>query len=305
MTHFWLTQAWRLFNYPDTLFARLFKAKYYRDVSLLGARSQKYQSYGWSSILVGLELLKKGIRFNVGSDEDIRVFQDNWIPTDSPRPENGLLESPLLVSDLIALDKDQIIWHYTKNGQYLVKTWYYLTRKLEDPDNNLIQPPHGDPFLKQKIWNLPIFPKLRHFLWRVLSKALGTSERLIRRDIPVDPTCQRCGLADETINHHFFEFPVSHIAWRLSKIPISCLLQPSQDLEDNIKTLLDFQSATGLTEYQRLHPFWLMWRLWKSRNNLIFKKKIPNPAMDVSLAMAEVNEWLKSHQVQGSTSSPN
>lgn len=38
--------------------------------------------------------------------------------------------------------------------------------------------------------------------------------------------------------------------------------------------------------------FWIMWRIWKSRNNLIFKKHISKPEKDVTLSVAEVKEWL-------------
>lgn len=65
-------QAWRIINNPDTLFSRIMEARYFKDDSILDAKERKNQSYRWSSLLVGLELLKKGLRYNVGNGESIR-----------------------------------------------------------------------------------------------------------------------------------------------------------------------------------------------------------------------------------------
>ena len=52
-------QAWRIIRYPDSLFARLMKARYFNDESIIDAKPKKYQSYGWSSIIKGLDVIKK------------------------------------------------------------------------------------------------------------------------------------------------------------------------------------------------------------------------------------------------------
>ncbi|XP_024004501.1 uncharacterized protein LOC112081884 [Eutrema salsugineum] len=326
--------AWRLLKFPDTLFARLFKAKYFRDTSILYAKPQKNQSFGWSSILVGLDLIKKGIRFNVGSGSQIKAFSDNWLPSDPPRPARGLSSSTLLVSDLInstsnirswndeALDEhlevedkalakslflsqetecDKVFWHYTNHGEYSIRSGYYLARKLDELSNSMITPPHGDPGLKSKIWKLPILPKFKHFLWRIASKAISTASRLRTRGILLDPTCQRCGREEETINHLLFECPVSNMVWRLANLPITCLYRPSLDCEENIRALVDIQSHQGISDHQKILPFWILWRIWKSRNNFIFNKQIPNPSKDVSQANAEVKEWIEATNSSTST----
>ncbi|XP_024006491.1 uncharacterized protein LOC112083001 [Eutrema salsugineum] len=319
-------QAWRLFQYPDSLFARLFKAKYYRESTVLEARPQNQQSFGWSSILVGLELLKQGVRYNIGSGKDINVFSDNWLPCDFPRPASGEIVENLKVRDLITStsvyrkwnedlldtlvvendkevikniflaqeeEDDKLIWHYSKDGDYSVRSGYYLARRLADPNMNNVPPPHGDPILKDKIWKLNIVPKLKHFLWRIVSKALGTATRLQSRGIYIDPKCQRCGLQDETINHLLFECPVSNMMWRLANLPIPSILCPSPSCEENIRSLIDLQGDRTLTVEQSLIPLWLLWRIWKSRNNLIFNKQIPRPSQEVLFAISEVKQWVQ------------
>lgn len=69
-------QGWRLIQNPDSLCARILKAKYFRDGDLLSAKPKDGISYTWWSILRGIDLLKKGIIWRVGNGENIRVWSD-------------------------------------------------------------------------------------------------------------------------------------------------------------------------------------------------------------------------------------
>lgn len=62
------------------------KARYFKDESILGAKARAYQSYGWSSLLEGIEVLKKGSRYLVGDGRTIRIGKDNVIEAHPPRP---------------------------------------------------------------------------------------------------------------------------------------------------------------------------------------------------------------------------
>lgn len=54
-------QAWRLLQFPDSLCARLLKAKYYPHSTLTDTAFIQNTSPCWQGIMHGLELLKKGI----------------------------------------------------------------------------------------------------------------------------------------------------------------------------------------------------------------------------------------------------
>lgn len=60
-------QAWRIISHPYLTLSKLFKARYFKDTHLFDAKPKIYQSYGWSSILAGVDLLKKGTRYVIGS----------------------------------------------------------------------------------------------------------------------------------------------------------------------------------------------------------------------------------------------
>lgn len=133
--------------------------------------------------------------------------------------------------------------------------------------------PHGDPVLKKEIWKLKIMPKLRHFLWWILSKALPTAIRPISRGVQMVNTRQRCGLVRETIDHIFFKCPLSIMVWRMSQLPWNPLSTQNECCEEQFNSLVDFQRDQGATNFQKLLSFWIMRRICKSKCNLIFRKQ--------------------------------
>lgn len=60
----------------------------------------------------------------------------------------------------------------------------------------------------------------------------------------------------------------------------------------------DFQETRGVPEHDQLLPLWTLWRIWKSRNYLIFQKKRPEPLKDVQFANAQVKAWLDASHVR-------
>ena len=54
-------QAWRLLVYPNSLCAKVLKAKYYPNGHILDIVFPQATSVNWQGIMHGLELLKKGV----------------------------------------------------------------------------------------------------------------------------------------------------------------------------------------------------------------------------------------------------
>lgn len=73
-------QGWRLLNSPETLVARLFKAKYYPTHSFLEANLGSNPSFIWRSILAGKDLLKIGLTRRIGSGSDSKIWDCPWLP---------------------------------------------------------------------------------------------------------------------------------------------------------------------------------------------------------------------------------
>lgn len=69
-------QAWRLLDKPDSLCARVMKAKYYPNGSLVDTAFGGNASPGWRAIEHGLALLKKGIVWRIGNGRSVRIWRD-------------------------------------------------------------------------------------------------------------------------------------------------------------------------------------------------------------------------------------
>ena len=138
-------------------------------------------------------------------------------------------------------------------------------------------------------------------LWRTISKALPTCSRLVTRSMNIDSLCSRCQTEEETINHVLFTCPYVDSIWRLSNSPFLTGHTFSQDTEENLSFRIDSFSSNNLTEEQRITPFWLIWRIWKARNNFVFNKFNESCSRVVTQTETEVNEWIQNMTPRGET----
>ena len=127
--------------------------------------------------------------------------------------------------------------------------------------------------MKHKVWKTKAPAKLKHFLWRLLPKSLETGNNLKRRHITQNDQCRRCCSAVETKDHIFFECPYAKRIWRASGVSNLIINSPSSTVEEKIEACLQCSLSIRLSSHMHDLPFWLLWRLWKSRNILIFQQK--------------------------------
>ena len=73
-------QTWMIVQNPDTLCAKLLKARYFPDTHILEAIPKGGISYAWRSVLHGLELFKEGYIWRIGDGADVNIWSDRWIP---------------------------------------------------------------------------------------------------------------------------------------------------------------------------------------------------------------------------------
>lgn len=265
----------------------------------------------------------------LGNEQHTKIWDDAWLPTLPPRQANGpIIDPDMTVSDLwkenrrewdpvifegvlnpedqelakkIYLSKyaeeDTYEWAYTTNAQYTVRSGYWVATHVALDEEDHIQPPQGSLTIKQQIWKLQITPKIKHFLWRCLSGALATTTQLRTRSIPADPICQRCCQGEETINHILFMCPFAAAAWCYVSVPMGRQISFSDNLEENINLLLAFHHDKNVPRLQSFTPFWILWRLWRSRNDFLFQKINRSEGCEVSKGSQEATEWLEANKV--------
>ncbi|CAL9239252.1 unnamed protein product [Arabidopsis halleri] len=301
------------------------------------ANNGSQASFGWRSLQEGKVLLQQGLRVRIiGDGKNTRIWDDPWLPTLPPRPANGpILDIEMTVADLWKINKrewDPVIfegvlnpedqqlalelylsqyaandtyeWAYTKSAQYSVRSGYWVATHLQVPEEEIIHPPKGSIALKNEIWKFRLAPKIQHFLWRCLSEALPTTTQLRTRNIPADPICQRCGLDEETTNHILFMCPHAQAVWRCANIDINHHVTPLGDFEDNLHRIVQMGKMQSLPLHNQLLPFWIMWRIWKSRNDFLFQKVNRRPESTAQKGIHDVNDWIAATQQQQEETRP-
>ncbi|KAH7862953.1 hypothetical protein Vadar_011469 [Vaccinium darrowii] len=149
--------GWRLLEDNKSLVSRVLKAKYHLESSFLEARCGSNSSWAWRSIWEDKAVLQNGLRWRIGWGQNIGVADDPWLPrpmTFKPwwvasasrdlkvrdlidegtkmwqtelvkeilweEEANEVLAMPLPLSH----SDDRLIWHFTPNGLYSVKSGY-------------------------------------------------------------------------------------------------------------------------------------------------------------------------------------
>lgn len=73
-------QGWRLQTNSTSLFAWVFKVKYFPHCSFLEAELGRHPSYAWRSIMAAQGVVQRGTRCQIGLGECVRAWCDKWIP---------------------------------------------------------------------------------------------------------------------------------------------------------------------------------------------------------------------------------
>jgi hypothetical protein len=270
---------------------------YYPNTSILEAVPKDGMSYTWRSILRGVELLKQGIIWRIGTGEEVDAFDDPWIPRGStrrPRTHN-ILNEKMRVCDLIDQTtvtwdeelikslfdeedakeilsiplrpkmEDWVAWHYDKKGEFSVKSAYRLgvsirdAQLIADASSSISTEPKNKVW--SKLWNLKLPGKVKIFSWRLCQNSPPTRMNIKRKRVELDTRCPMCYRMDEDGGHLFLKCKcVKHI-WR------------SLLLEDVRQFLLSAPNATAMFESIWTLPsnmqsmvLVLFWDWWTTRN---------------------------------------
>lgn len=281
------------------MLAKVYKSKYYPNTTLLEATQKWSSSYAWRSILQGIKLLKQGFKWIIWNGDQIHVWKNQWLPISPSAPATGIgtyVNPELRVSDLftqgitnwdeaklialyLSMDiplikmlhpfvtrvHDTITWLHTKYGEYTVRYGYNLLRYQKGQTSST--PTH----LYQALWQHNLPPKVKHFWWMVFHEALHVATKLKQRKILKDNPCQMCGEVEESINHMLLSCRIIREIWELAPVnsPLAKLLL-SHDLHDNY---VSFTYSNKASTEQLMLFHLLGWRIWKQRNEIVFKNK--------------------------------
>ncbi|CAA7046662.1 unnamed protein product [Microthlaspi erraticum] len=108
----------------------------------------------------------------------------------------------------------------------------------------------------------------------------------------IDPQCMRRGMAPETVNHTSFECPPALQVWKLSPIPTAPAHFPTWGLFTNMTQLF-----WHLPNDDRMWMYpWLIWYIWKARNDKVMANVDCDPNEIIVKAEAESIAWMKAQK---------
>ncbi|XP_048622593.1 uncharacterized protein LOC106430409 [Brassica napus] len=293
-------QLWRLVQFPDSLVVRVLRGRYYRLSSPLRVNAATGPSYVWTSISAARNLLLLGIRQKIHSGYEVKVWEDPWIPTNPARlaaPMAPVMHPNMRVSDLINQEskdwdvgllenyvhpddipfirslaissthhRDSYCWNFTRNGQYTVKSGYWVAQNLlnKTEEREVLDP---------------------------------ITRNLVRRNMRCDNYCPRCGEAEETVTHAIFECPPALQVWSLASTPTSPNIFPVSSIYTNMDYL--FWRKNSIIEPDRDRgPYpWIIWYIWKARNEKLFRGIDRDPLELVRHAESECQAWFDANDV--------
>nr|XP_051221482.1 uncharacterized protein LOC127339703 [Lolium perenne] len=243
-------QVWRLIVNPESLCARVLRAKYYPNGDILSAGPKAGSSYTWQSIVASIATFKRGYLWRVGNGESIKIWSDPWIPSSpdrkviSPRnnviytkvselisPVTGQWDAQLLhelfnqvdVARILRIPlndqgfEDFIAWGMTSHGRYTVRSGYYLQWKHQFGHRaaQLSLPGRSamNPVWKN-LWRLKLPGKIKIFIWRSLHGIVPIKCILANRHVGTSGECPVCNLHAEDLRHLLFTCPVAIDMWQ-------------------------------------------------------------------------------------------
>ena len=92
-------KSWKLVQKMDSLFYRIYKARYFPNSTFLDAEMGHNPSYVWRSLLSVREVLLAGSKWQVGNGDTIKILSHDWLP--HPSRLLGDLPEDMCVKELL------------------------------------------------------------------------------------------------------------------------------------------------------------------------------------------------------------
>ncbi|KAB1219217.1 hypothetical protein CJ030_MR3G001300 [Morella rubra] len=262
--------GWSLLANPDQLWARIIKAKYYRNSTFLSAFFGSRSSWAWQGLIQVRSLIQKGLCWVPSGGSSILALVDPWVPfleegkpigrSDIEQPflsitmaelfdfdhnywKQDLIDSLFEVSSAQAIcnldplllgAEDSCVWLPDPRGVFTVQSTYNLLK--QDAGITSVFEEKDWRFL----WQLKIQDRLKLFLWRCALDAFpfrGKIQAIVGRGNDEYGLCPLCSDFCETGLHLFFSCRVAKALWRECAWPLHVEQLPFDYLAQLVRTL--------------------------------------------------------------------
>ncbi|XP_020235977.1 uncharacterized protein LOC109815628 [Cajanus cajan] len=143
------------------------------------------------------------------------------------------------------------------------------------------------------IWSLPIPAKVKHHTWRVYKNILPTRAQLQKKGVSCPISCPRCDVGIENSWHALFGCYDARICWLASNLKdkMSSNIDQANGTSDLVNKILNLWSNSDAADFCMM-----MWSIWTSRNNLLWKDMPWNTSEVVHRARNSRQNWTLANQ---------
>ena len=261
-------------------------------------------SYAWRSLMVAQSIVQRGMRWQVGNGNKIRVWHDKWVPKPCtykvitmekpnstntlvcefinratgewnvdklnswfiPKDRDAILGIPLSSNNIY----DRLIWVENRSGKFTVKSAYALA--LEEK-THCTKVDCSDELARRKIWktiwHLKIPQKIKHFAWKVGRDILAIKSNLAKRRITPNGAWL-CGRNEETVYHLLWCCDHAKEVWKNSKFALLFEILMQWNFLDVVANLQKYEHF----QLGQMEQFITVCQgIWKNRNDLRMRGK--------------------------------
>lgn len=245
-------QVWQILQEPNSLSARVLKARYYPDATILEATLGSHPSQVWRSLIEGRDVLALGLIKRIGLGTDTNIWLENWLPRDyklrpicsisvnPPQSVSELIDSTtrtwnrqVLLQHFIRPDVDVIMniplsfrmqqnfwaWHYDKRGVFSVRSAYRIITAIKYQREDWLdqRPGRSDTAADRRawtqLWKVQVPSKVRVFVWRLAHMSLPTGTVRHTRSMATSLACSICNETTDSWRHSLFECRMARCVW--------------------------------------------------------------------------------------------
>ncbi|XP_024171861.1 uncharacterized protein LOC112177844 [Rosa chinensis] len=309
-------QAWRVLCNPNSLIARIYKARYFPTETFWTVDLHPSPSYSWRSIFSTRELLQQSAYWQIGNGVNVNIWSDSWIPN----LQNGKPD----INEAALAEVD--IWRH----KWIPDTFPRCPSSPPREDaprfvSELIDPVHRvwdvqtlnlffSPADIDLILSIPLSRSVTadRVVWHFDKKGMFTtnSAYFVAKDIalgavlapptPVDPLAKLWkaiwGAKLEDNLHLFFHCPYAQETWNAASINMQ------------VPATLTFQEyflqlAVSFSKDAFAKLLVIVWAIWKNRNSQLWDNTKQRPSEASMLSLGWLQEFSKANAQDADLSS--
>ncbi|KAJ4788737.1 RNA-directed DNA polymerase (reverse transcriptase)-related family protein [Rhynchospora pubera] len=304
--------VWETISDENKMWVQICKSKYCPQVGFWNAKVGSHSSKMWRNIIQRRDFFKNQVKWYIGDASGVKAIGQPWF---TGWEQQGLVSQrnmKKVVCDLYDFNvgswkmeelnaiynpsqvlqilnsqivprrvggvKDLMVWQPSKKGKYSVKEGYQYMLHHRGVHGSTAT---SEFWVVIQRWN--IVPKVKIFLWRLISKALMLSNNVHRRIVAVSPMCQRCHEENEFETHCFFFCQGSRVVWFASTLGLRTNDMPL-DILEAVKYCTQSMSGEEIKVFT-----YTLWEIWKARNDTVINQKRFEPTE----IQRKVHNWLQ------------